>query len=244
MIDSVTLDATQTLFHCPRLGEIHAEILGRHGLNLDPDRARQLVAVVWQEFSFSADPARERFGAHPQGERGWWQRFVARLFEHAGARAPSPFAFSELFHRFSLATSYEVYPEVPKALAALRRIPLRLAVVSNWDHRLPGVLDGLGLTSYFDAIVFSAAVGMEKPHPRIFHAALERIGGTPRTSLHVGDGRLEDVEGAVGAGLRALHLLRTGGGGDLSDLSTLPDLILAERAGKAGRDWAGAVLGC
>ncbi len=167
------------------------------------------------------------------------------MCEHLGAPPPSRFAASELYHRFATAEAWEVYPEVPGVLARLRRDGLKLGVISNWDQRLPGVLGHLGLADFFDTIVSSSRAGAEKPDARIFHLALaemSELGVEPATALHVGDGRLEDVEGAVAAGMLALHLTRTSGGGDLRDLASLPDLVAAERAGRAGRQWAGRVL--
>jgi len=129
-----------------------------------------------------------------------------------------------------------------EALTALGRQGLRLGVVGNWDHRLPDLLRRLRLAKFFGSITYSAKAGVEKPDRRIFLHALEELGVEPAAALHVGDGRLEDVEGAVAAGLKALHLTRNVGGGDLKDLSTLPELVEAERAGRAGRQWAGGML--
>ncbi|HEV2844695.1 MAG TPA: HAD family hydrolase, partial [Thermoanaerobaculia bacterium] len=118
----------------------------------------------------------------------------------------------------------------------------RLGVISNWDGRLPKVLEELGIARFFDAVTWSGKVGTEKPDRRIFLYALGDLGVEPSEALHVGDGRLEDVEGAVAVGMRALHLTRNTGGGDLRDLAPLPGLVAAERAGRAGRQWAGRML--
>ena len=230
MIRAVTFDVTHTLIHSPSLGEIYAEALTRHGVAVSPAEARRLVGVVWQEFSCSADPAYDRFTSHPEGERGWWARFLERLCEHLGAPSPSRFAAAELFHRFGTAEAWEVYPEVPDTLAALAKQGVRLGVVSNWDHRLPGLLERLGLAGFFDAVAYSSAAGVEKPDHRIFERALADLGVEAGEALHVGDGRLEDFEGAVAAGLQALHLVREGLGGDLRDLRPLSDRIKAARA--------------
>lgn len=242
MIEAVTFDVTHTLLHVPRLGSIYSEVLSRHGVGVGPDEALRLFSTVWQELACSADPGHDRFSSHPEGERGWWLRLLERMCELKGAPPPSRFAASELFHRFSTAEAYEVYPEVPGVLERLRRDGLKLGVIGNWDHRLPGVLGHLGLADSFDTIVCSSRAGVEKPDARIFHQTLAELGVEPAATLHVGDGRLEDVEGAVAAGMLALHLTRTSGGGDLRDLASLPDLVAAERAGRAGRQWAGRVL--
>jgi putative hydrolase of the HAD superfamily len=242
MIEAVTFDVTHTLLYVPRLGEIYADVLGRHGAGIAPEEAQRLFSVVWQELACNADPGRDRFSGHPEGERGWWRRLLERMCELREAPPPSRFAAAELFHRFGTAEAYEVYPEAPEALGRLRDGGLRLGVISNWDHRLPGLLEDLGLAVFFHAIVYSSKAGVEKPDGRIFHQAASELGVAPSAVLHVGDGRLEDVEGAVAAGMRALHLTRTSGGGDLRDLASLPDLVAAERAGHAGRQWAGREL--
>jgi putative hydrolase of the HAD superfamily len=231
MIAAVTFDVTGTLIHSPGLGRLYAEVLGRHGIAVEPEEALRLIRLVWQELSCLAEPGRDRFTAHPEGERGWWRRFLERVCEHLGEPPPSRFAAAELFHRFGTPEAWQVYPEVPGVLEELRRRGLRLGVVSNWDHRLPGLLDALGIGGAFDAVAYSSLTGMEKPDPRIFRWALARLGVEPAAALHVGDGRLEDVEGAVGAGMRALHLTRNGRngrrGGDLRDLADLPRRVEA-----------------
>jgi putative hydrolase of the HAD superfamily len=102
------------------------------------------------------------------------------------------------------------YPDAAPALAALREAGLRLAVVSNWDCSLRGVLGGLGLSAAVDAVVVSAEVGVLKPHAGIFRAAVEKLGCEPGEALFVGDSLETDVVGAQGAGIRALLLDRTG----------------------------------
>ncbi|HEX6865167.1 MAG TPA: HAD-IA family hydrolase [Thermoanaerobaculia bacterium] len=232
ILRAVTFDVTHTLIHCPRLGEIYAEVLGRHGVPVVPEEAGRLVRLVWQELACVADPARDRFTSHPEGPAGWWKRFLERLCEHLDAPSPSRFAAAELFARFARPDSWEVYPDVPGTLAALRAQGLKLGIVSNWDHRLPELLEGLGLARLFDALVYSSDVGVEKPDPRIFESALRRLDLPAGAALHVGDGRLEDVEGAQAVGMRALHLTRGRGAGDLRDLAPLPGILSGGGAGR------------
>ena len=221
MIRAVTFDVTGTLLHSPRLGELYAEVLSRHGIAVSPGEAGRLVRLVWQELACSADPGRDRFRSHPEGARGFWQRFLERLAEHLEAPVPSRFAAAELFHRFGTPEAWEVYPEVREVLTALREQGLRLAVISNWDERLPLLLERLGLTPFFDAVVTSSEVGVEKPDGRIFTEALRRLGVEPGEALHVGDSPLDDVEGAIAAGMEAVRLDRGRRGGGIPDLRAL-----------------------
>lgn len=220
---AVTFDVTHTLVACPRLGEIYAEVLARHGVAASPGAVRATIPVVWQELACAASPAADRFATHSEGARGFWRRFVERVCEHLGSPPPSRFAAAELYDRFARADAWEVFPDVRPALAELRRRGLRLGVISNWDERLPLLLERLELASFFDAVAVSALVGVEKPHPRMFSAALAELGvGKAAWALHVGDSRREDVEGAEGVGMRALHLVRGGSEGDLASLAELP----------------------
>lgn len=222
---AVTFDVNGTLIHSPRMGEIYAEILGRHGIHVLAEEALETVRQVWQEFDCGNLPGQERFATHPQGGRGWWYRFIDRVGEHLGQGQPSPFAKSELYDQFGRAEAWEVFSEVPAVLDDLQAIGLRLAVVSNWDDRLPLLLDRLGLASHFEAVICSALVGAEKPLPVIFKRAVEHLQVPAAQVLHVGDRRKDDSEGARAVGLQALLLDRSGSSGDLQDLRPLVDFL-------------------
>jgi putative hydrolase of the HAD superfamily len=226
MIRAVTLDANHTLFEAVDLGGEYARVLARHGVEITAEEAGAAIAVAWSEVSAAADPAHDRFACHPGGGRGFWRRFVARVCALAGAPSPSPFAAAELYERFAGAGPYRVFADVEPALGSLRRDGVRLAVVSNWDARLPRLLDELGLAAFFEVVVASESVGREKPRPETFGVALARLALRGDEVLHVGDRELEDVEGARAAGLHALRLDRAGGG-DLESLAELAGRLAA-----------------
>ncbi len=93
-----------------------------------------------------------------------------------------------------------------ESLARLRQAGLKLAVVSNSDGRVEQALAAAGIRHYFDVVIDSALIGVEKPDPRIFHAALEALGVAPEEALYVGDLYDIDVVGARAAGLDAVLL--------------------------------------
>lgn len=207
-IEAVTFDVTRTLIHCPHLAEIHSVVLARHGIRASPADFELVLPRVWQELSCSVDPRQDRFTRHRGGERGWWHHCLTRMCQHLETAAPSRFASAELFDRFARADAWEVYADVFPTLETLVERGLRLGVVSNWDHRLPKLLERLGLHVFFDAVVYSSACGVEKPHPLIFEQCLRRLDVEARCGVHVGDQGLEDVEGARGAGMRAVRIDR------------------------------------
>ncbi len=103
---------------------------------------------------------------------------------------------------------FVLFPDAFPTLRALRARGLRLAVVSNWDHRLVERCHELGLVDHFDAVVGSATVRCEKPDPSIFDRALDRLGLSGEEVWHVGDLYLADVLGARAAGIEPVLLDR------------------------------------
>jgi HAD superfamily hydrolase (TIGR01509 family) len=100
------------------------------------------------------------------------------------------------------ALEFELLPGVEAALARLRAHGLALAVVANWDFSLHDHLRSHRLRTWFDGVVVSGELGVRKPDPAPFLAALERLGVEPGRTVHVGDHPPHDEAGARGAGMR------------------------------------------
>jgi putative hydrolase of the HAD superfamily len=77
----------------------------------------------------------------------------------------------------------------------------RLGVVSNFYGNLEAVCESAGLAPLFAVVVDSQRIGAQKPEPAIFRAALDRLGGTPETTLFIGDSLRRDREGARRLGM-------------------------------------------
>jgi HAD superfamily hydrolase (TIGR01509 family) len=100
-----------------------------------------------------------------------------------------------------------VASDVIPTLTKLRERGLKLALVSNTF--IPGfVLDKHlamhDLLEFFPIRVYSSAVGVCKPHPRIFEVALRQVGVSARDALFVGDVVRKDIVGAQRVGMRAV----------------------------------------
>jgi HAD superfamily hydrolase (TIGR01549 family) len=91
-----------------------------------------------------------------------------------------------------------------ETLDELRRRGYRLGVISNADGRAEQALVAVGLRPHFELVIDSGLVGIDKPDPRIFHLAAERMGIDPADAVYVGDIYEIDVQGARAAGMRAI----------------------------------------
>jgi putative hydrolase of the HAD superfamily len=82
----------------------------------------------------------------------------------------------------------------------LRRAGIRTALLSNADS----VLHHSAWEELFDAIVLAGAVGVAKPEPQSYLAAVDRIGLAPSQCVFVDDLR-RNVSGAVAVGMVGVH---------------------------------------
>ncbi len=92
------------------------------------------------------------------------------------------------------------------ALDAVGARGYRRCVVSNSDGRAEHHLRNSGVLDGLEFVVDSHHVGVEKPDPRIFAVALERLGVAPQHALYIGDIRSVDEAGARAAGMRFVLL--------------------------------------
>ena len=97
------------------------------------------------------------------------------------------------------------FPHCEPLLEQLAR-HYQLATISNGNADVRR----LGLEKYFKVIVSADEVGLSKPDPAPFLAALERVAVEPQHALHVGDHPVDDIAGARAVGLHTLWFNRLG----------------------------------
>ena len=95
-------------------------------------------------------------------------------------------------------------------LNVLRERGVTVGMISNIDQPGDQIASNVGLSEHLDLVVTSGEVGVEKPNPEIFWAALERAGAEPGDAMHVGDQPASDVAGALRAGIAPVLLDRDG----------------------------------
>ena len=228
---AVTFDAGGTMIYCdPSPGEIYAHHLSRLGRTVQAEEVGPVFRAAWAELQRRTVPGQDRYNSVPGGEIGWWGEFVREVLRRLDHDAPWEPLLDDLYEAFCDASVWKVFPETEKTLETLRQRGIRLAVISNWDRRLPDILESLQLTDRFEAITVSSIEGVEKPSPEIFHRAIEKMRVPADRTLHVGDSPLEDYPGAEGAGLNAVLVDRHNLFADepyrrVSDLEGVVDLI-------------------
>jgi putative hydrolase of the HAD superfamily len=216
-IKAVTLDVGGTLMEpWPSVGHVYAEVAAEHGLKtFSPDQLNARFKQAWR--------ARKNFG-HSRND---WEELVNEVFGPQSKPSSGAF-FAQLYERFAEPAAWHLFEDVIPALDALASREIKLAVISNWDERLRGLLHALKLDRYFEAFAISCEVGFPKPSPVIFAHAAEKLGLAAQNILHIGDSLEMDIDGARAAGFSALQIHRLSGdpaGTGIHSLAELPAII-------------------
>jgi putative hydrolase of the HAD superfamily len=97
----------------------------------------------------------------------------------------------------------EPTPGAAETIAALNRAGVTVVIVTNSDGHGEENLRNSGFAD--TPVIDSTVVGVAKPDPHIFEIALELAGADPGASVHVGDAVVNDVAGALAAGITPIH---------------------------------------
>ena len=97
------------------------------------------------------------------------------------------------------------------AVDVLKEIKKRgyiLGCITNGVSSLQNIkLDTAGIRDMFDVVVVSGDIGIYKPDRRIFDEAIRRAGIEDNSkALFVGDHPVNDIQGALGAGMKAVRM--------------------------------------
>ena len=204
----------------PELGpEGYVRAGERHGLRLDPT-----------SYEAARDAALVDLRRHPDLEHDdeIWFRFTERIVRGMGGDADSAYACAvEITRAWERHENFELYDDVPDALAALRSAGLGIGLVSNSARDVAEFARHHGLD--VDAGISSFHHGHTKPHASIFRAVLDLVGVGTADAVMVGDTIGDDIEGALAIGMRAVLMDRGGVHPDfeprIETLNELPSVL-------------------
>lgn len=125
-------------------------------------------------------------------------------------------------------------PAARSALTELKRRGVSIGIVTDTIYPLErkiAWLRRIGVADLIDAIACSSSLGVKKPDPRLYRAALDPLHAAPAETVFVGHDPIE-LEGARALGLRTVAVREDPGAvadHHLASLAELPALALFPR---------------
>ena len=105
----------------------------------------------------------------------------------------------------------KLFDEAIEVLQELKQRGYQLAFITNGSaliqHRK---LDLCGIKSYVDATLVSGEEGVHKPNSELFLRAASRLCVSPEQCVMVGDHPINDIDGALKTGMKAIYLNSVG----------------------------------
>lgn len=101
----------------------------------------------------------------------------------------------------------EVFPESASLLKSLKEQGFITGVITNGPSGLQHrKMETSGLLPCLDIVVVSGDLGVHKPDKDIFIHTAERLGLKPCECIYVGDHPINDIQGALSAGMKAVRM--------------------------------------
>jgi putative hydrolase of the HAD superfamily len=231
-LDCVLFDAGDTLLApAPSFQGRFVAVAAANGLPLEEAAVDAAIADAVRAAAWPSD------WTDPATQRDFWVGFYRQVLAALGHAENGLQVAEALFAAFSDPAAYKLFDDVRPALEALAGRGITLGVVSNFEPWLEDILALEGVDHLFAAVAVSGRLGVAKPDPEIFKAALAEAGAAPEATVHVGDQPVNDVAAARAAGLTPVLLDRFGrhpdpdGAHRVEDLPGLLDLVLGTGPG-------------
>jgi putative hydrolase of the HAD superfamily len=194
-LDCVLFDAGDTLLApAPSFQGRFVAVAAANGLPLEEAAVDAAIAEAVRAAEWPSD------WTDPATQREFWTGFYRQVLASLGHREGARLA-EALFAAFSDPAGYRLFDDVRPALEALAGRGVTLGVVSNFEPWLEDVLALEGVDHLFAAVAISGKLGVAKPDPEIFLAALAEAGADPAATVHVGDQPVNDVAAARAVGI-------------------------------------------
>lgn len=100
-----------------------------------------------------------------------------------------------------------IFPNSERLLKELKKRGYLVGVITNGPSYLQNhKMDTSGLRPYCDIVVVSGDVGVHKPDSALFTYTADKLGVRADECIYVGDHPVNDIEGALGAGMKAIRM--------------------------------------
>ncbi|TVY08534.1 HAD-IA family hydrolase [Paenibacillus cremeus] len=210
---AIFFDVGDTLLTIPAARSIMREYLASRSLHRDEVRIGELFTEAFRLFYYGK-PLDAFEVCTPESDRAFWVKLYRYILlkldvhEEQWTEEQLDECSSEMYDLFTSPEQYALFDDVQDSIAALKQQGYHLGIISNFAPTLASILKHKGILHYFDPVIVSTEVGLEKPDPAIFRLALERSELAPEDVLYIGDHDRNDIWAPAQAGIDAVKIKR------------------------------------
>lgn len=208
----IFFDAGDTLITIPEAQLIIVDYLAERSIELSEQAVSKSLQFAFDQLYIQKkkDPAAL---CSPESERKYWMELYRFVLDHLDiqdhlSEEEIHHCCHELFDLYLSPDKYILFDDVKPALDQIRQAGIRIGLVSNFASQLREILRDKGVLDYFDPLIISAEIGLEKPNPDIFHKALEMAGLDGGDVLYIGDHETNDIWAPAQAGMDTVRIIR------------------------------------
>jgi len=228
MIKGVFFDLYNTLIgYQPSREEMTVKLLAELGYTINEDDL--YLPVNKADEYFYQQNAQKPISLRERAEQmAVWSHYYRIILEEIGIE-PKPELINNLISRWkNLKWEMALYQDVIPCMENLKKRNLKIGLISNAEKDMSELFNKTGLNKYLETVVISQEVGVTKPNPLIFQAALKKSGLTAKEVLYIGDQYQVDYMGAMNVGLNPVLLDRRNCYLDLKDCRRITGLAELE----------------
>lgn len=200
----ITFDVTDTLLKFRSApGHQYGEIAAKYGIVCDKNILSANFKAHWRKMN----QEHPNFGLYSGlGWEHWWKMIVKGTFGDSNLNLDKEKLDSVALHLIEIyktSTCWQQCYGVSELLSYIRSRGIPIGIISNFDPRLSTTLVNTKIRHYFQFVLTSYEVGVEKPDPQIFQEAMKSSklkNLKPEECLHIGDKTSLDYLGARNSG--------------------------------------------
>ena len=140
-------------------------------------------------------------------EEEFWIAWYKQILSEVRFQGNMDKVAEELNEKFPFYKILEPYPEAEAVLKYFKQRGFKIGVISDTYPSLEKSIKNMGLGIYIDSYTASSLVGVMKPDPRIYNAALDSLGVKAEESIYIDDYKPE-ADGARAVGFTSFYLER------------------------------------
>lgn len=219
---AICLDATGTLIELKEsVGDVYHRFALEHGVDLPAWR----IEDAFRRILRGAPPRGidgETVAARRQHEVDWWFERIRETFQATDSTArfdDFPTFAHALFDAYRTADRWRLRQGAAGMLHRFRNQDRTMAIISNFDHRLPEILKKLDIADFFEIIAIPSEAGSAKPDRAVFEIVSRTLQTPLESFVYLGDDEKEVLDWIAELGVHVFDVREVG------DLEAFPDLV-------------------